>query len=69
MNVVWESTGECRKQRLGAGGDVVVPAAADGRRERPERSARGGPRRPGIAVTRAGETMMRVVEVFVGHEV
>ena len=29
----------------------------------------GGPRRPGIAVTRAGETMMRAVAVFVGLEV
>ena len=27
------------------------------------------PRRPGIAVTRAGETMMRAVAVFVGRAV
>ena len=43
--------------------------AADGRPERPERPARGGTRRPGIAATRAGETMMRAVAVFVGREV
>lgn len=41
--------------------------AADGHRERPERPADGGPRRPGIVVTRAGETMMRAVAVFVGR--
>jgi len=29
----------------------------------------GGPRRPGIAVIRTGETMMRAVAVFVGREV
>ena len=43
--------------------------AADGRRERPEHPARGGPRRPGMEGTRAGETMMRAVVVLVGRAV
>jgi len=43
--------------------------AADDRRERPERPARGGRRRHSIAVIRTGETMMRAVAVFVGREV
>ena len=79
----WERTGRLMgPERPGAvfgpetfvehiGDDALAPlaAAADSRRERPERPARGGPRRPGIAATRAGETMMRAVAVFVGREI
>ena len=52
--------GRCRRRAAGA---------ADGRRERPERPARSARRRPGMELTRAGETMMRAVAVFVGREV
>ena len=45
-----------RVRRMAAGNSRSVPRA-------------GGPRRPGIAVIRAGETMMRAVAVFVGREV
>ena len=40
--------------------------AADGRRGRPVRPASGEPGRPDMEVTRANETMIRAVVVFVG---
>ena len=45
-----------RVRRMAAGSGRSVPRAS-------------GPRRPGIAVIRTGETMMRAVAVFVGREV
>jgi len=45
-----------RVRRMAAGSGRSIPRA-------------GGPRRPGIAVLRTGETMMRAVAVFVGREV
>ena len=45
-----------RVRRMAVGSGRSVPRA-------------GGPRRPGIAVIRTGETMMRAVAVFVGREV
>ena len=63
--------GGARPRRGGAGARSrqCDAGAADGRRERPERPARGAPRQPGIAVIRTGETMMRAVAAFVGREV
>ncbi len=42
--------------------------AADGRRGRPVRPASGEPGRPDMEVTRANETMIRAVVVFVGGD-
>ena len=52
-----------------AGHGALAPLAATGDFARVDPDEPAASRQPGIAVTRAGETMMRAVAVFVGRAV